>query len=205
MHEVPWNKNNKKYVYFSCADKLVWLIAFTNSYFECTRKETTSSLGIQGLRTNQSNIYLFISLCSKPKTNVVYQPPSLYGGEDDDVSLSAFELNYLKDCSRRLLWLKYMLAFFVSQKDAIVFIMFLFFIGGFQAEVIICGIVCNNTSCQYSTLLFSVDILFASQLKFLCTVTVWLDLNLPLHLSAGKVVCTLNEVTYKRSIKTPFV
>lgn len=35
-----------------------------------------------------SSTCLFISPCSKPKANVVYQPPSLYGGDEEDVSMS---------------------------------------------------------------------------------------------------------------------
>lgn len=36
-----------------------------------------------------------MSPCSKQKTNVVYQPPSLYGGDDEDVSLLSFEFEGL--------------------------------------------------------------------------------------------------------------
>lgn len=44
----------------------------------------------------------FSSLCSKPRPNVVYQPPSLYGDEDADVRRSLSILNEFFELKRQM-------------------------------------------------------------------------------------------------------
>lgn len=70
-------------------------------------------------------MFLFIFLftpCSKQQHSAVYQPPSTYGGDDEDVRIL-----HLFICS---------IKYFLQDENKYL----LYFTGGLQTEVIICGV-----------------------------------------------------------------
>lgn len=80
---------------------------------------------------------------------MVYQPPSLYGGEDEDVSMNLPVFNSQHCCCSESFTVKFDCVDFAD-----VYLICLLS-GGFQTEVIIRGIVCSLKSLQENASAFN--------------------------------------------------